>query len=83
MDKYARWLTDKYICIMLLIFPLWTGTVGYTGITRPKFLFFALLTGLWLAALLACAALTRPWVLACSAIWCRVSSAWGSAWWRR
>ena len=54
MDKYARWLTDKYICIMLLIFPLWTGTVGYTGITRPKFLFFALLTGFWLAALLAC-----------------------------
>ena len=59
MDKYARWLTDKYICIMLLIFPLWTGTVGYTGITRPKFLFFALLTGLWLAALLACALFLR------------------------
>ena len=59
MDKYARWLTDKYICIMLLIFPLWTGTVGYTGITRPKFLFFALLTGLWLAALLACALIFR------------------------
>ena len=59
MDKYARWLTDKYICIMLLIFPLWTGTVGYTGITRPKFLFFALLTGFWLAALLACALFFR------------------------
>lgn len=41
MEKRARWLTDKYICLMLLVFPLWTGFDGYADITRPKFLFFA------------------------------------------
>ena len=41
----ARWLTDKYISLMLLVFPLWTGPQGYAAITRAKFLLFALLTG--------------------------------------
>lgn len=59
MEKRARWLTDKYICLMLLVFPLWTGFDGYADITRPKFLFFAALTGLWLASLLACALIYR------------------------
>ena len=51
MELTARRLTDIYICLMLAAFPLWTGFEGYTGITRAKFLFFAALTGLWLAAL--------------------------------
>lgn len=55
MEKSARWLTDKYICLMLLVFPLWTGFEGYGDITWAKFLFFAALTTLWLAALLLCA----------------------------
>ena len=53
MELTARRLTDIYICLMLAAFPLWTGFEGYTGITRAKFLFFAALTGLWLAALWA------------------------------
>ena len=55
MELTARRLTDIYICLMLAAFPLWTGFEGYTGITRAKFLFFAALTGLWLAALALCA----------------------------
>lgn len=53
----ARWLTDKYISLMLLVFPLWTGTEGYAAITRGKFLFFAVLSALYLALLLPCALL--------------------------
>ena len=53
----ARWLTDKYISLMLLVFPLWTGTEGYAAITRGKFLFFAVLSALYLALLLPCAML--------------------------
>lgn len=48
--KGAKWLTDKYICLMLLVFPLWTGFEGYADLTRSKFLFFAVLTGAWLLA---------------------------------
>lgn len=44
---------------MLLVFPLWTGFDGYSNITRPKFLFFAALTGIWLAALVVCALICR------------------------
>lgn len=55
----ARWLTDKYISLMLLVFPLWTGPQGYAAITRAKFLLFALLTGTYLAGALACALLER------------------------
>lgn len=53
----ARWLTDKYISLMLLVFPLWTGTEGYAAITLGKFLFFAVLSALYLALLLPCALL--------------------------
>lgn len=55
MELRARRLTDIYICLMLAAFPLWTGLGGYGDITRSKFLFFAALTGLWLAALAFCA----------------------------
>jgi O-antigen ligase len=52
--KKAKWLTDKYICLILLVFPLWTGFEGYTSITRSKYLFFLIATLLWLGGLLAC-----------------------------
>lgn len=55
MEKSARWLTDKFICLMLFALPLWTGLEGYADITRSKFLLFAALTALWLAALGVCA----------------------------
>lgn len=60
--KRAEWLTDKYILLMCLVFPLWTGFSGYANITFSKYLFFAAATGLWLAGLLLCAVLgcTKP-----------------------
>ena len=48
----SRWITDKYICIMLLLFPLFTGFDGYSALTASKYIFFATVTGLWLASLL-------------------------------
>lgn len=53
--RRARWVTDKYILVMLGLFPLFVGfrLHAYSGITRAKFLFFAVATGLWLAAVLA------------------------------
>ena len=51
--RAARWLTDKYILAMVLVFPLFWGFWGYTRLTLSKFLFFAVGTGLWLLSLLA------------------------------
>jgi hypothetical protein len=50
--RLARWITDKYILIMLGLFPLFWGTVGYGAITKPKAMFFFIATGLWAAAVL-------------------------------
>lgn len=52
MNSSARKLTDKYIIAMLLLFPLWTGLEGYADITRWKFTFFAVFTGIWVALLI-------------------------------
>lgn len=49
--RICRWLTDKYILLMLLVFPLFCGGSGYQQLTRSKFLFFAAATGIWLAGL--------------------------------
>ncbi len=51
----ARWVTDKYILIMLGLFPLFCGfrLRAYEHITEAKFAFFAAATGLWAAAVLA------------------------------
>ncbi len=43
-------ITNIYISIMLLLFPLFTGFSGYANITLSKYLFFVVCTGLWLAA---------------------------------
>lgn len=47
----ARWLTDKYILVMLSLFPLFVGVRlnAYESITASKFYFFAIATGLWAA----------------------------------
>lgn len=55
MENSARWLTDKFICLMLLALPLWPGLEGYSDITGAKFRLFAALTLVWLAALGVCA----------------------------
>ena len=47
-----RRVTDIYVSIMLLIFPLFPGFSGYANITFSKFIFFVCATVLWLAALL-------------------------------
>lgn len=48
----ARWVTDKYILLMLGVFPLFWGRVGYAAITKPKALFFLIATGIWTACIL-------------------------------
>ncbi len=50
--RRARWVTDKYILLMLGIFPLFVGfrLRAYTAITEAKFYFFAAATCLWLLA---------------------------------
>lgn len=45
--KRARWVTDKYILIMLGLFPLVWGSKGYGNITQTKFYFFLGATCLW------------------------------------
>lgn len=44
----AGWWTDKYIYAMLAVFPLFVGFWGYTETTASKFVFFGVLTVLWL-----------------------------------
>lgn len=51
MRPPAERITDIYIIIMLLIFPLFFGFSGYRSITVSKFAFFLGCTGLWAAAL--------------------------------
>lgn len=50
----ARWVTDKYILIMLGLFPLFVGFSprAYSHITEMKYYFFVIATVLWLAAVL-------------------------------
>lgn len=50
IDK-AKWLTDKYIYVMLSVFPLYWGG-GYPNITVPKAYFAYIVTGVWIAAAL-------------------------------
>lgn len=51
MVQWAEWLTDKYIYVMLGLFPLFWGG-GYVNITQPKALFFYGATALWIAAVI-------------------------------
>jgi len=51
--RYARWVTDKFILVMLGLFPLYVG-VGlhaYTSVTASKFHFFTIATCVWLAVI--------------------------------
>ncbi len=52
MKSLAHRLTDKYIALMLLVYPLWTGLDGYGNITRWKFVFFAVVTCIWAVLLI-------------------------------
>ncbi len=46
-------LTDKYIWLMLAVYPLFLGFRGYARLTDSKYIFFAAASFLWLAALIA------------------------------
>lgn len=46
-----RLITNIYISIMFLLFPLFVGFHGYEKITASKFYFFVIATVLWLAGL--------------------------------
>lgn len=50
--RYARWVTDKFILVMLGLFPLFVGfrAHAYTAITAAKFHFFVAAVCVWLAA---------------------------------
>ena len=49
--RYARWVTDKFILVMLGLFPLYVGfrVHAYTAVTAAKFQFFTCATCVWLA----------------------------------
>lgn len=47
-------LTDVYIFVMLLVFPLFTGVRGYAQLTLSKYLFFVCATCSWLLLLAGC-----------------------------
>ena len=49
---FSIWLTDKYIYVMLFLFPLFTGIEGYSNVTFSKYIFFVSATAFWLLALL-------------------------------
>ena len=53
--RRAQWVTDKYILVMLGLFPLYCGwrLHAYTAITASKLHFFLGATGLWFAAVVA------------------------------
>ncbi len=46
-----RNVTDTYVFVMLLGFPLFTGFKGYAAVTVSKYLFFVICTALWLTAI--------------------------------
>lgn len=56
------WVTDKFIILMLAVFPLWTGFQGYANITFSKFLFFVAATVVWMLLVVIGAAVSgeRP-----------------------
>ena len=58
-DRLAERITDVYLITMLLLFPLFFGFSGYGEVTLSKYVFLLTATGLWLAALVAAAALRR------------------------
>ncbi len=58
--QFAEFLTDKYIILMLLIFPLFISPDGYSNITITKYLFFVILTSIWLLIIIPFAFFSKP-----------------------
>jgi O-antigen ligase len=73
LRDFPMWITDKYIFLMLLVYPLFLWYKGYVNLTVSKFAFFAGLTGLWLIALIIGIVKARIRVRRLSAAqWCTV-----------
>ncbi len=49
----AKWVTDKYILVILGVFPLFVGLEGYDNVTVSKFWLFVVSTGIWAVVTLA------------------------------
>ena len=51
--RYARWVTDKFILVMLGVFPLYVGfrIHAYTAVTASKYRFFTVAAGVWFAVI--------------------------------
>lgn len=84
MESLARRVTDIYIRLLLLVFPLWTGLEGYARITRWKFAFYTVLTCIWAVLLVFFAVRERrgpqnprafALLAAALAVWAAVSAA--------
>lgn len=52
-------ITNIYISIMLLLFPLFVGFSGYSRLTFSKYLFFVIATALWMAAIMLISIIRR------------------------
>ena len=55
----CRKITDWYICIMLLLFPVFTGFKGYSALTNSKFYFLLALSLAWLLAVIVLSLCTK------------------------
>jgi heme exporter protein D len=40
VKRHIERITDGYLCVLLLLFPLYTGSRGYLDITQAKYVFF-------------------------------------------
>ncbi|NLV87187.1 MAG: hypothetical protein GX025_08235 [Clostridiales bacterium] len=48
---FPQWITDKYIYLIIFLYPLFLGFRGYAMLTISKFFFFSILTVLWLLSI--------------------------------
>ena len=53
-ERRCEWLTDKYILLLLAVFPLFTGFHGYANLTASKFWLYVGATAVWAAGILCC-----------------------------
>lgn len=50
--RYPEIITDLYLCILLIVYPLWVQPGGYTDITEAKYSFFTLSAIIYITAML-------------------------------
>ena len=50
--RYPELVTDAFLCVLLLVYPLWFGPGGYTTMTEVKYGFFMWMSIIYLAVML-------------------------------